>query len=137
MFKKNIIIIFIVLLILIFGYLLYRNKNLPNRSIISNLTPTATPIRSTILPPGGDKFDQDYYIEKATSDLATKLNIDSSTIKVVSVTEHDWGDTSLGCPEKGKMYAQVITPGFIIVLTAGGNKYIYHSGGKSVITCQR
>jgi len=134
MSKNKIIIILVLLLILLFGFLLYRNKNLPAGSIIGKITPTSTPIRSIILPPGGNS-DQDYLIETAISDLSTKLNINPSSIKVMSVTEHDWGDTSLGCPEKGKMYAQVITPGFIITLSANGDEYIYHAGGKSVVTC--
>lgn len=134
MSKKNIIIVLVVLFVILIG-LLYRNKNLPNRSINGNLTPTATPIQITILPPGDNNSDQQYYIEKATSDLSTKLDIDPSVIRVVNVSERDWGDTSLGCPEKGKMYAEVITPGYEITLEAIGNEYIYHAGGKSVVTC--
>ena len=39
----------------------------------------------------------------------------------------EWSDASLGCPEPGKMYAQVITPGFRLVFDYQGQRYEYHT----------
>ncbi len=39
----------------------------------------------------------------------------------------DWRDSSLGCPEPGKSYLQVITPGYRVVLQADGQTYEYHT----------
>jgi hypothetical protein len=49
----------------------------------------------------------------------------------------DWSDTSLGCPEPGMAYAQVITPGYLIVLGAAGQTYEYHTDEhSSVVLCR-
>jgi hypothetical protein len=39
----------------------------------------------------------------------------------------NWPDTSLGCPEPGKMYAQVITPGYRITVAGRGVEGTYHT----------
>ena len=59
-----------------------------------------------------------------------------SDIKVVSVEAVQWPDTSLGCPQPDMMYAQVVTPGYRIILEAGGQVYEYHSAGAGVGLCQ-
>ena len=48
-----------------------------------------------------------------------------SMINVVSVEEVEFGDSSLGCPVDGQFYSQVITPGYKIVLEAGGETFDY------------
>ncbi len=67
-------------------------------------------------------------IERATEDLVQATNAAAAEITVVSSEEVEWSDTSLGCPEPDGMYAQMITPGYLIVLESGGNTYEYHSG---------
>ena len=49
----------------------------------------------------------------------------------------EWGDTSLGCPMPGMVYAQVITPGFRLVFDYQGQKNEYHTDqdGSSVVAC--
>jgi hypothetical protein len=46
---------------------------------------------------------------------------------VVRVTAKTWSDASLGCPEPEMMYAQVLTPGYQIILEAGGTHYDYRA----------
>ncbi len=77
---------------------------------------------------------QDQLTEAAKKDLATRLNIDEASITVKSVTEEQWRDSNIGC---GKGIAlQVITPGYLIILTANGADYEYHSDMKSkLILC--
>lgn len=75
------------------------------------------------------------YIDKAVQDLADKLKIDEVDIKLQQVTETTWANSSLGCPKKGRLYAQIIIPGYIINLDAGGENYQYHAGSNRVITC--
>jgi hypothetical protein len=72
----------------------------------------------------------------AKDDLARGLGLSVSEISVVSVEAVDWPDTSLGCPEPGKVYAQVITPGYLVVLEAEGQTYEYHTDkGGQVTLC--
>ena len=80
--------------------------------------------------PLGDAQDgvQARLIERAIGDLAQTTSASADEIIVVSVEEVEWSDTSLGCPAPDEMYAQMITPGYRIVLESGGAAYDYHSG---------
>lgn len=62
----------------------------------------------------------------AIADLATRLGIPAENIKVVAVREVTWPDASLGCPQPGMMYAQVLVDGLQVVLEADGRTYAYH-----------
>lgn len=66
-------------------------------------------------------------VEQAKADLAKRQGIDKEEIVVVEVDSVDWPDTSLGCPEPGMIYAQVITPGYKILLAYAQEIYEYHS----------
>jgi len=65
--------------------------------------------------------------DKAKSDLGDRLDMGAEGIDLVSRERVDWPDTSLGVPKPGMMYAEVVTPGYKIVLSAGGQSYEYHS----------
>ncbi|MCK4827063.1 hypothetical protein KA005_65620 [bacterium] len=65
--------------------------------------------------------------ELAKMDLATKLQIPPTSIEVLRVVQTEWPDASLGYPEPGMVYAQVITPGYVILLLAENKLYEYHS----------
>ncbi|MXX27541.1 MAG: hypothetical protein F4Z82_19095 [Caldilineaceae bacterium SB0668_bin_21] len=67
-------------------------------------------------------------VERAKEDLMQTAGADSDEITLVSTEEVEWGDTGLGCPHPDEMYAQMITPGYFIVLQSGGNTYDYHTG---------
>ena len=69
----------------------------------------------------------DRLVERATEDLMQATSAASDEITVVSTEEVEWSDTSLGCPEPDGMYAQMITPGYLIVLETGGETYEYHT----------
>ncbi len=71
----------------------------------------------------------------AIADLASRLNIAPETIIVRAVESVDWSDASLGCPQPGYMYAQVITPGYRITLEAGGQTYAYHTSLRGIRFC--
>jgi len=64
----------------------------------------------------------------AVRDLAEKLNIPAGDVRVAESDEMTWPDTSLGMPEPGRMYAQILTDGFRVVLEAAGKRYEYHFG---------
>jgi hypothetical protein len=75
-------------------------------------------------------------IEQARADLAARLGVPSESIAVKSAKTVEWPDASLGCPKPGVMYAQVITPGVLIVLTANGKDYGYHGNLTRVFLCE-
>jgi hypothetical protein len=77
-------------------------------------------------------------IAAAVADLSEKTGVPPAEITLVSVEAVEWSDSSLGCPQEGFMYAQVITPGYLIVLEANGEQFTYHTDqqGKSIVLCK-
>ena len=77
-------------------------------------------------------------VNLALADLQKRLGLkDTSTIKVTAVEAVEWSNAGLGCPKAGMMYAEVITPGFRILLEAASKTYEYHSNRKTkVVLCQ-
>jgi hypothetical protein len=96
--------------------------------------PTSLP-GSRAVQPGADPIALQE-TNAAIEDLSKRTGIPKSNIKVVSVEAVQWPDTSVGCPQPDKMYAQVVTPGYLIILEAGGQTYEYHSAGAGVGLCQ-
>jgi hypothetical protein len=98
------------------------------------MTPTPATEPTGVEPPAEAKEA----VRLARENLAQKLGLAPETVRLVSVEAVEWRDTSLGCPQRGMMYAQVITPGFRVVLEAEGKKYDYHTDtGRFVVLCER
>lgn len=74
----------------------------------------------------------------AIADMAERLDIAEDEVMLVQIEAVQWRDGSLGCPQPGMMYAQVITPGYRFVLEAKEKLYEYHSAQESekAILCQ-
>ncbi|QGG96407.1 hypothetical protein [Actinomarinicola tropica] len=66
--------------------------------------------------------------DAAVADLAARLDVDPADVGVVSVEAVTWSDASLGCPQPGMMYPQVLTEGVRIILEVDGRQYRYHGG---------
>jgi len=66
-------------------------------------------------------------VEQARRDLAQQLNVPLVAIQVIEVQEMQWPDAGLGCPQPEEDYAQVITPGYWILLEARAQFYRYHT----------
>jgi hypothetical protein len=62
-----------------------------------------------------------------TAQAAAKLGVPENQLQVTRVEAVEWPDSSLGCPEQGEFYAQVITPGYLIEVAAGGETLEYHT----------
>jgi hypothetical protein len=74
-----------------------------------------------------------WIVERAVADLQGRLDIGIENIGVEQVLPTDFSDASLGMPEPGKTYAQVLTPGYVVHLAAGDQLYIYHGSGERVL----
>ncbi|MFO8080584.1 MAG: hypothetical protein R6V07_09780 [Armatimonadota bacterium] len=66
-------------------------------------------------------------ISQARQHLAQRLGIEPRDIYVGAVEEREWPSSALGVEEAGGMYAQVMTPGYRMVLEADGELYDYHT----------
>ena len=98
-----------------------------------NQTDHQTELLSTSLstPPHSED-----YILASKNDLSQRLGISIEEINAVFVKAVIWSDTSLGCPQEGMVYAQVIIEGYQIILEASDNIYEYHTDDKdNVILC--
>ncbi|HOR00427.1 MAG TPA: hypothetical protein PLJ35_16570 [Anaerolineae bacterium] len=72
------------------------------------------------------------HVERALADLAQRLHVAAGEITVSSAEPQTWNDASLGLPEPGMMYAQVITEGHVVTLSHAGQTYVYHLAGEAV-----
>jgi hypothetical protein len=72
-------------------------------------------------------------LKAITDDLATRGVV--GEVKVVSASSLTWNDGSLGCPQAGRMYPQVLTPGFRVVVSVAGKAYDYRFGAGTPQLC--
>ena len=66
-------------------------------------------------------------VDACVRDAQPRLAVAANQLTVERVESREWGDTSLGCPQPGMMYAQVITSGYLIVIAGGGKRLEYHT----------
>ena len=67
-------------------------------------------------------------VDLVLQDAAIRLGVDASALSVTAIEAVEWPDASLGCPEDGGVYAQVISPGYQITVTDGSDSLEYHTG---------
>jgi hypothetical protein len=104
----------------------------PSGSVnLKDLTPvnetTLTEKDAVIQPAPGVPDSQSKVEQAAIQDLASHLGVRVEDVQVKSGEELEWSDGSLGCPEKDRMYIQVITPGYLFILEVDGQEYEYHT----------
>ena len=76
-------------------------------------------------------------IDAARRDAAQRLNTTPDSLQVDDVEARQWGDRSLGCPRQGVLYAQIVTPGYLIVLSSGSRRLEYHTDDRGMaVFCQ-
>ncbi len=75
----------------------------------------------------------------AIEQLAQMLSLPPDRIEVILVKAVVWRDGDLGCGGSGKMAAQQITPGYVVILQALEQNYRFHSdeSGSQVVLCSR
>lgn len=71
-------------------------------------------------------------VAKCKADLARRLKLQAREIKVIETQATTWPDAALGMPEIDKVYAQVQTPGWKIILDAQGTPYLYTTSTKAI-----
>jgi hypothetical protein len=80
--------------------------------------------------------DADVEAEPALAAIASELGVARDDLDVVEVTPQVWPDTSLGCPRPDMLYAQVITPGFQILVDVNGDRIEFHADERgTVVRC--
>jgi hypothetical protein len=61
-----------------------------------------------------------------------------SSVSVLKVEAKEWPDSSLGCPQPGQYYAQIITPGWLAEIKAAGMTLEYHTdqSANKIVFCK-
>jgi hypothetical protein len=88
-------------------------------------TPAPTP-STPALPP----------VDAALRDASSYLGLPRDQLQVERFESRTWSDGSLGCPQPGRLYPQVITPGYLVIISGGGQRLEYHTNERdSVVLC--
>lgn len=96
------------------------------------------PARGETMPAaGGATPEGNADIETAARDLLTE-EVGEGEFVLDSSESVQWPDASLGCPQEGMMYAQVLTPGHKLVFSLAGSTYAVHSNddGSNLVVCE-
>lgn len=71
--------------------------------------------------------DIPYAVLAAEEELSLETDISVNEIEIVSYEHVEWPNACLGFAEPGEMCAQVITPGWLIILRAEGEHFEFHT----------
>jgi hypothetical protein len=85
-------------------------------------------------PQETDAEKRNLAVAQARQTLQT-AGVDSSQLTVARVQPVTWHDSSLGCPQSGIQYLQVLTPGYQIELHSAQGNYVVHVAGHQATVC--
>ena len=74
-------------------------------------------------------------IKAAVDDLTRQLGQELDGVGIIKAAQATWSDASLGCPQPGFFYAQVLTPGIWLVLSYQGREFDYRVAGSTALPC--
>ena len=66
-------------------------------------------------------------VDAAMQAAAQHLGVSPDQLQVTQVEPHQWPDASLGCPQPGQLYSQIVTPGYLVSITSGSHQLEYHT----------
>jgi hypothetical protein len=97
--------------------------------------PSPSPLGRLDQPPVASPGLPAPLVERAVADAAGAAGVTVGEVTIVAVTAREWPDRSLGCPKPGLGYAQVVTPGYLIVVEVRGQRLEYHTDQSQVVRC--
>lgn len=65
-------------------------------------------------------------VQAAIADAAVHFGVPEAEVAVAGALDVVWSDGSLGCPEEGELYTQVLTDGYLLTLEVDGRRVTYH-----------
>lgn len=72
------------------------------------------------------------------ADAAKRFKVAESAVVLARAERLTWSDGSLGCPEPGRMYTQMLVPGFRMVAVTTAGELTYHTDSQGgVVSCAR
>jgi hypothetical protein len=100
--------------------------------------PTVLPVVNPT-PESASNPEAQLAVDAAMRDAAARLSpaIGAGDLHVQQVTAREWPDSSLGCPRQGEMYSQIVTPGYLVVISGAGKQLEYHTDARGrIVLCQ-
>ncbi len=96
------------------------------------------PMTPPAATPGPLDPNSQQWVAHATADLAARLGVPAGQISLLEFRAVIWPDSSLGCPQPGMAYLQVLTEGYLIRLGVGDQVYSFHGReGRAPQFCER
>jgi hypothetical protein len=81
----------------------------------------------------------DVIVQLALNAAAAQLGLTMDDVVVTTVSETDWPDASLGCPQPDMAYAQIVTPGWLVTVdtvdATAEEVQIHTDGGSRAVVC--
>ena len=72
------------------------------------------------------------------ADAARRFNVAESAVVLARAEQVTWSDGSLGCPEPGRMYTQMLVAGFRVVAVTSAGELTYHTDSHgNAVSCRR
>jgi hypothetical protein len=91
---------------------------------------------STDVPPAAATPELSGETAPLIAAIAADLGVLPETVQVVTMEPRDWPDSSLGCPQPDMLYAQVVTPGYLVLVEVSGERIEYHTDDRgTVVRC--
>jgi hypothetical protein len=70
------------------------------------------------------------------ADAARRFNVAESAVVITRAEQVTWPDGSLGCPEPGRMYTQMLVAGFRVAARTTAGELTYHTDSRgNVVNC--
>ena len=70
------------------------------------------------------------------ADAARRFQVAESAVVLVNAELVTWGDGSLGCPQPGRSYTQMLVEGYRVTATTAAGRMLYHTDTRgNVVTC--
>lgn len=90
--------------------------------------PTGEPIATSQIPAA---------VRRAVvADAAKRFKVAESAVVLARAEQLTWSDGSLGCPEPGRLYTQMLVPGFRLAAITSAGEFTYHTDSHgNVVTC--
>jgi hypothetical protein len=89
--------------------------------------PTSTPTPVSAVP--------QEILDQLLDEAASLAGVPRDQLTIERAEAVTWGDGSLGCPEPGMMYTQVLVDGYWVVIRAGDRTFDFRGSGTSYRLC--
>ena len=95
---------------------------------VAVIKPEGQPVATTAIPKE---------VRRAVvADAARRFNVAESAVVLTRAEQVTWPDGSLGCPQPGQMYTQMLVDGFRVTAKTTAGELLYHTDSRgNVVNC--